>query len=207
MRETGHERQPIGKQRMEALSDGIYAIALTLLVLDLKVPSLPSGASEQALQQALLALLPKVSTWLSSFWIMSLSWLAQQRLYALCVALDRAMIWTELAQLAVISLIPFTTALAGAYRTHPTVAVIYGAQFLVAMLLSYVRTNHLLKTPALHSPDLTPRISSRLRLRMRVLIGCAAVTTALAFVFPRWSTLGMLPAVLPSDLWSNRRAA
>ena len=46
MTKTQAERLPFGKQRMEALSDGIYAIALTLLVLDLKVPSLPRDVSE-----------------------------------------------------------------------------------------------------------------------------------------------------------------
>lgn len=186
----------VGKQRIEALSDGIYAIALTLLVLDLKVPELPADVSERALQAALLHLLPRGLTWLSSFWIMALFWLGQQRLYALCTSLDSAMVWSELAELALISLLPFTTALAAAYRSHVTVAVLYGAQLLAMTLISSFRTGRLLRRPDLHGPGLSPQIARRLRARSRALVTCAATTTALAFVVPAWSVLAMLPTVL-----------
>jgi uncharacterized membrane protein len=59
MTKTQAERLPLGKQRTEALSDGIYAIALTLLVHDLKVPSLPRDVSERAPQTAMPDLLPR----------------------------------------------------------------------------------------------------------------------------------------------------
>lgn len=71
---NGAQRQPgdIGKQRIEALSDGLYAITLTLLVLDLKLPSLGAAAAVNAdLLHALRELLPKVLTWLLSFWVMA----------------------------------------------------------------------------------------------------------------------------------------
>jgi uncharacterized membrane protein len=165
MTKTQADRLPLGKQRMEALSDGIYAIALTLLVLDLRVPSLPRDVSERALQKAMLELLPRGLTWLSSFGIMALFWLGQQRLYTFCVSLDSVMLWSELAQLALISLVPFTTALTAAYRWHVTVAVLYGAHLLAMTLCSYLRTAHLLRRPALHSQALSPESAGRLRAR------------------------------------------
>lgn len=181
---------------MEALSDGIYAIAMTLLVLDLKIPSLPAGVSEHALQRSLLDLLPRGITWLSSFGVMSLLWMGQQRIYALCTSLDVAMVWSELAQLAFISLFPFTAAFAAAYRSHVTAAVLYGVHLLVITVFSYLRTSHLLRQPTLHSPNLSPQIATRIRQRARLLFACAAATIALAFAVPTWSVLGMLPIAL-----------
>ena len=72
---------PISKARLEALSDGIYAVVLTLLVLELKLPPLPE-ASGSALNAALLALLPKGLVWMLSFWVAALFWLAQGRVLA-----------------------------------------------------------------------------------------------------------------------------
>ncbi|HTB60592.1 MAG TPA: TMEM175 family protein [Polyangia bacterium] len=196
MTKTQAERLPFGKQRMEALSDGIYAIALTLLVLDLKVPSLPRDVSEQALQTAMLDLLPRGLTWLSSFGIMALFWLGQQRLYTFCVSLDSVMLWSELAQLALISLLPFTTALSAAYRSHVTVAVLYGAHLLAMTLCSYLRTAHLLRSPALHSQALSPQRAGQLCTRSRLLVAGAGVTILLAFIHPAWSAIAMLPGAL-----------
>jgi uncharacterized membrane protein len=196
MTKTQAERLPLGKQRMEALSDGIYAIALTLLVLDLRIPSLPRDVSERALQTAMLELLPRGLTWLSSFGIMALFWLGQQRLYTFCVSLDSVMLWSELAQLALISLVPFTTALSAAYRSHVTVAVLYGAHLLAMTLCSYLRTAHLLRRPALHSQALSPESADRLRTRARLLVAGVGITILLAFFLPAWSAIAMLPAAL-----------
>lgn len=184
------------KHRLEALSDGIYAIALTLLVLELKVPQVPHGASEEVLIQALLDLLPKGLSWLLSFWVMVIFWLAQLRLYRLSAAIDWSMAWTELMQLALISLLPFSTALMGEYGGFRTAAAIYSAHLLAIALLSWQRTAHLLRYPSLHVPELTPRVARSLRIRVWTLTGCASAAFLLAFVAPGLNAFAMLPTAL-----------
>lgn len=194
--ETPH---PQLKHRLEALTDGIYAIALTLLVLELKLPGLPHAASDAVLRQALVALLPRGLTWLLSFWVMAVFWLAQVRLYRLSAALDWPMVWIELAQLSLISLLPFSTALLGEHGGHVTAAAVYGGNLLAIAGFSWVRTSHLLRHPDLHAPDLSAPVARVLRARSWVLVGCAGTAFVLAFFIPGWNLLAMLPtALLPA---------
>ncbi|MDQ6882170.1 MAG: TMEM175 family protein [Pseudomonadota bacterium] len=195
------QRRPgdIGKQRIEALSDGLYAIALTLLVLDLKLPSLGQSATNPDLLQALRELLPKLLTWFLSFSVMSVLWLSQVRVYHLVHSLSRTMVRLELIQLACVSLMPFSTALIGEHGDLPAAAVIYAANMLAITLTGALRTRELLHQPRVHVEKVDPSVLRRLKLRSYVLPGCAATAVVLGFFFPGWNMLAMLPMVfIPS---------
>ncbi|MEP6790319.1 MAG: TMEM175 family protein [Ramlibacter sp.] len=187
------------KHRLEALSDGIYAIAMTLLVLELKVPDVPRGAGEQALMHALAELLPKILIWVVSFWVMSMFWMAQYRLYRLTSAFDWVMVRLELLQLALISLLPFSTALMGEYGGHVTSAAIYSGHLFALGILTLCRTLYFLRHSELHTRELTPEVARVQRLRNWGQAACTGTTFALAFAFPGWNALAMIPmAFLPT---------
>ena len=130
----------IGKQRIEALSDGLYAIALTLLVLELKLPPLGEHATNAQLVEALQAILPKALTWFLSFWVMAVLWMSQVRVYHLVHSLSRNMVRLELIQLACVSLMPFSTAVIGEYGYLPAAAALYAANMLAITLTGALRT-------------------------------------------------------------------
>lgn len=186
----------VAKHRLEALTDGIYAIAVTLLVLELKIPALPHGATNQELVQALIEVVPKALTWLLSFWVMVVFWLAQLRIYRLTATLDWSMVRLELTQLALISLIPFSTALIGEHGDLPAAAVVYSVNLLAIALVSWRRTAHLLAHSELQAAGLDASIAVALRRRAGVLLAATVATLALAFFFPGWNMLAMLPTVL-----------
>ena len=188
----------VPKHRLEALSDGIYAIALTLLVLELKIPELAEGASDAALGEALVALVPKALFWLLSFWVIALFWLAQQRLYRLCAVIDGVLLRTELAQLSLISLFPFSNALLGDHGGRRIAAVAYAAHLLLIALLSARRTWHFVGHPEIHGPEMTAEAARSLRTRSRVLVLAALAATGLGFVVPGWNMLAMLPTAFLS---------
>lgn len=187
-----------GRHRLEALSDGIYAIALTLLVLELKVPVVPHGASEQAVIDALLGVLPKATTWLFSFWVMIVFWQSQLRIHRLTVNIDYSMMWNELLLLALVSLLPFTSAVMGEYGGYRTPYVLYSAHLTLMGLVSLRRTSHLVRHPELHGPDLTAAVARSLRIRVWMLVGCSAAAFVLAFIIPAWNMFAMLPTALMS---------
>lgn len=193
----------VGKQRVEALTDGIFAITLTLLVLELKLPPLPEGASDPMLRAALLEVLPKGLTWLLSFWVMALFWLAQCRLHRLMARMDRAQVSIELAQLALIGLLPFSTALIGEHGSHASAATFYSLHLLLLALLSLLRIRRVARDPSLRTPDWTPGIERLLSGRAWVVLGCTALTLALSFVVPGWNMLAMLP-IAASSMWVRR---
>jgi uncharacterized membrane protein len=174
----------ISKHRIEALSDGIYSIALTLLVLELRLPEAAHHTNDHALRGMLIELLPKGLTWLLSFWLIALFWLAQQRLYRLCLKLDSALLRIELTQLSLISLFPFSNALMGAQGNLVTSAVVYSAHLLAIALLSWLRIAHFMRHAELHSPDMSSALAQGLRLRARTFSGSALGALLLAFVIP-----------------------
>jgi uncharacterized membrane protein len=196
MNEAQRPPGDIGKQRMEALSDGVYAIALTLLVLELKLPSLGDAATNADLLHALRALMPKVLTWCLSFWVMAVLWLSQVRFYAPVHSLSRTMVRLELPQLACVSLMPFSTALIGEHGNLPAAAVVYAGNMLAITLTGALRTRELLRQPGVHIEPLQAPVLRLLKMRAYALPACAATAFALGFFIPGWNMLAILPMVM-----------
>ncbi len=101
--------------RIEAFSDGGFAIIVTLLVLELKVPALKDHASVSELAHHLLEALPKFVSWLISFVIVCKFWLNHHHILGLARHANYAMVWLNSLFLLGQSFIPFPTALAGEY--------------------------------------------------------------------------------------------
>src|SRR5262249_25950995 len=101
--------------RIEAFSDGAFAIVVTLLVLELKVPVLKDHASTRELVHALAEHVPKFLSWLISFIIVAKFWLNHHHLLGLARHSDYALIWMNALFLLLQSFIPFPTALMGEY--------------------------------------------------------------------------------------------
>ena len=97
--------------RIGALSDGLFAIAMTLIVLEIQVPQLPHGSDDRALANALLDLGPRFITYLLSFLTLGIFWNGQQTQLSYVDRANRDLAWLELVFLAVIALFPFTTSL------------------------------------------------------------------------------------------------
>jgi len=186
----------IGKQRMEALSDGVYAIALTLLVLDLKLPPLAEAITNAQLVETLRALLPKFLTWILSFWVMAVLWMSQVRIYHLVHALTPDMIRLELLQLASVSLMPFSTSVIGEHGSLPAAAVLYAANMVAITLTGALRTRELLHRPHVHAQPVDEQMIRRLKIRAYILPACAVAAFVLGFFVPGWNMLAMLPMLM-----------
>src|SRR5262245_22506918 len=90
--------------RLEAFSDGVFAIIVTLLVLELKVPALHDRTSVRELAQQLLTLLPKFLSWLISFIIVCKFWLHHHRFLGLARHANYAMVWLNSLNALAVSL-------------------------------------------------------------------------------------------------------
>ena len=121
-------------ERLTSLSDGVFAVAMTLLVLDLRVPVglVASRASEHGLWDALLKQGPSFAAYLLSFTMLGTFWLAQHTLLSIFDRCDRTLTWIHLGFLFMVSLLPFSAALLAHY-VHLRLAV--GAYWLNILLL------------------------------------------------------------------------
>src|SRR5260370_38420709 len=101
----------LSRNRIEALADGVFAVAMTLLVLDIKVPELQSPLATAELPLKLLALWPKFLSYLISFVILGVYWMGHNMQLSLIRQPDRPLIWINVLFLLSASLFHFSTAL------------------------------------------------------------------------------------------------
>jgi uncharacterized membrane protein len=114
--------------RVVAFSDGVFAIAITLLVLSINVPEVPDNHLRQALED----LVPFVFTYALSFLIVGLYWLAHHRLFRSLERVDRTLLWLNLLVLGVVVIIPVPTELLGRYGETTLATVVYSASMTIA---------------------------------------------------------------------------
>src|SRR5881397_3760164 len=105
--------------RIEAFSDGVFAIVVTLLVLELKLPVLKDHGSVSELAHQLVELAPKFLSWLISFIIVCKFWLNHHHVLGLARHANYAMVWLNALFLMFQSFVPFPTALMGEYPGNP----------------------------------------------------------------------------------------
>ena len=121
-RQEDDESPDEGFGRILALSDGVFAIAMTLLVLDIAVPA---TTSSDKMPHALLHLWPRYLAYLLSFLVISRFWVIHRQAFALIARDDPALIWLNLLLLLFIAFLPFPTAVLGAHEGVPAAAVLY----------------------------------------------------------------------------------
>jgi uncharacterized membrane protein len=140
----------IDVERMRAFDDAVFAIAITLLALDMKVPEgLPSSELGHALSEAL----PSIGGYLLSFVVIGLVWISHHRLFSLVRKLDHTLLYLCLALLAVVAGLPFPTKLISGYGKSAVATSVYAGSIAVAALLLTGVAVHLLRQPALLRPD------------------------------------------------------
>ena len=143
------KRLTFSKPRVEALSDGIFAIILTLLVLEIKVPHLADPSSANELLTALALLSPKIASWVISFFTVCVIWVNHHRLFKLFKGIDHGLFWWNATLLLFVSFIPFPTALMGDYLYNPVAVSLYGiALGLMALSFFFLRW-HVIRRPFL----------------------------------------------------------
>jgi uncharacterized membrane protein len=112
-------------ERLAALSDGIFAVAMTLLVLDLHVPEAASIASESGLIAALVHLAPRLGIYAMSFLTLGIFWVGQQTQLNHLARANRDLAWMHLFFLFAVTLLPFTTAMMASFLAYRTALLLY----------------------------------------------------------------------------------
>jgi uncharacterized membrane protein len=172
--------------RLEALSDGVFAVAMTLLVLDLKAPVAEVIHSEHDLWLALMAISPRFLVYLMSFVTLGIFWLGQQAQLNLLERSNRDVVWLHIGFLASVCLIPFSTALLAEFMTYRVALIAYWANiFLLGMIL--LVSWRLSRRFDLAKPDLPPDIDGAIYRRIIVAQALYAFGAVLCVFSTYWS--------------------
>lgn len=109
-------------ERVCALTDGVYAVVLTLMVLDLKIPYL-KGMSNNLLKQDLVEQIPNFKAYVTSFIILARFWLKHHAIFRVLKACDGRVIFLNFVHIFFLALIPFTASLVGEYK-HDEIGIV-----------------------------------------------------------------------------------
>ncbi len=118
-------------ERIAALSDGIFAVAMTLLVLDLHAPAAALVRDNGGLIRALGPLAPKLGVYVMSFLTLGIFWVGQQTQLNFLTGADRDLAWLHLMFLFFVTMIPFSTALIGEFIVYRAALLIYWLNILL----------------------------------------------------------------------------
>ena len=173
-------------ERLAALSDGLFAVAMTLLVLDLKVPASHAIETDRALLAALAELAPRLLIYLMSFLTLGIFWVGQQTQLSHFVRSDRHLTWIHLAFLFTISLMPFSTALMAEFITLRSALLVYWMNILAfgALLLASWRYA---KHAGLVQADVSAMIDLSVERRIFIAQALYAFGAALCLFSTFWS--------------------
>ncbi len=114
------------KSRVETFSDGIFAIIVTLLILELKAPHIEDVNSVPELLHAVSLLIPKFASWVISFITICIVWVNHHRLFEMFKGINIVLFWLNVNLLLWVCFVPFPTALAGDYPGNPLAVAFYG---------------------------------------------------------------------------------
>ena len=128
--------------RIAAFTDGVMAVAITLLVLNIEVPTLKPGES---LTDALFDELPSLFAYLIAFGLVGRFWVVHHNLFEKLRSFDRTLMALNLCFLAAIVLVPFSAELYDTYTSRPLAAAVLGATLGLAALVHGSMTGHVMR--------------------------------------------------------------
>jgi uncharacterized membrane protein len=163
----------ISRSRLEFLVDGVFAIALTILVLELKVPELSDGRSVEELGRALAHEAPTFVSYVVGFIMLGVFWYRHNHQYEHFRVITRGMLVLHFVQLAAAAFLPFCAALMGRYPINGLSAVVYLGCVLVYFWASGA-TWILAQRAGAMKAEVTE--AAYLRTRQRWLRGCLVIT-------------------------------
>lgn len=136
--------------RLEAFSDGVIAIIITLMILEIKIPAIPGNASSPEIWNGWLHVLPRFIAYILSFVVLGVLWVNHHQFFHQLKHIDRKLLWYNLHLLFWMCTIPIPTAFLGEHFQKPEATALYGfnmfmTAFAFALMREYVHRNeHLL---------------------------------------------------------------
>lgn len=173
-------------ERLAALSDGIFAVAMTLLVLDLRVPAIEVVRNEQDLWRSLAALSPRLVMYMMSFMTLGIFWVGQQTQLNHLARSDRGLAWIHILFLFAVSITPFSTTLLAEYTAYRLALLAYWLNILLlgtALYFSWQCATGL----GLVKHDMPPGVPAAIKRRIAIAQGLYALGALLCLINTYWS--------------------
>lgn len=195
----------IAKNRLETLIDGIFAIAMTLLVLTIALPKPSAEQAPAVLPGLIFRLFPQVFLCVIAFLVLAVFWLGHHRQFHFVQNVDPRLLWINIFLLIFIVLLPFSTDIAGDYPDVAIAVLTFHVNLFVVGLLFCVHWRHICSSSQLcdHSPD--PSIIRLWYLQAALIPSIALLAILVSFLNPFGSLLVYFIAPVPYYLLNHTR--
>lgn len=187
--------------RIEALSDGIFAIAMTILVLNIGIPD-KETVQQIGLNKALVQQIQEFYSYFLSFFLLAIFWIIQHRQMNVLIKTDATHIWIILWLLMFICLVPFSASLQSDYGDDPTSAMIFSGNMMIIGLIYLASWQYSTNKHRLIPADYSPERIRKGRLNILIFIFISLAATIAAFFIPTWS--GMVFLLIPVLKYFNK---
>ena len=178
-------------ERLVFFSDAVFAIAITLLVIEIHAPHLPRRSPDMAHWHALAELTPSFLGYFISFAVIGAFWMAHHRVFALAGRYSPRILGWNMALLGVIAFMPFVTAYLASNMNARVPAVLYCVAMLVAALLS-MKVNRVATSPPMVGEGATGEDIAYVRARSLSVVLGAATAVGFAFLIPEIAQAGLI---------------
>ncbi len=173
------EQRNANPDRLLTFTDGVFAIIITILVLELEVPELGSG---QSLSESLAEIQPTFVAFIISFLLVGMYWVGHRSSFAQVRYVDRNTIWLNLVFLMSVALVPFAAAVLGEYQTEPVALHLYGLVLIAVTLFRIALDSYLYR----HQGLLWQRSSKQVGRLGRIVAAAPLVVYAIAMLVATW---------------------
>ena len=178
-------------ERLVFFSDAVFAIAITLLIIEIHVPRLPIGSSDAEYLEALAHLWPNFFGFFVSFWVIAAFWAGHHRAFSLAGHYSDRIVMPNLALLCAIVFMPFSTAFMGGNIGTLVPTALYDATLVVCGLLN-LRLVRMVTSAPIVDEALSAETIAMTRVRGWAVVLGGASALAFAFVDPRFSQFALI---------------
>jgi uncharacterized membrane protein len=192
---AGQGRGGIELERVMLFSDAVFAIAITLLVLELKIPDRETVRTAAELAAALGADVPRFAAFFISFAVIGLFWISHHRMFRYIRRWNEPLLGLNLLFLLFVAFLPYPVALFGSFRRQPAAIAFYAAAILLTGLSQNLLWWYAARGRRLVAPDLDARIVRYVQFRAAAPPLIFAVSVPFAFAHVTWTMITWLVAI------------
>jgi uncharacterized membrane protein len=173
-------------KRLETLVDGIFAIAMTLLVLGLAVPQINVPLSNAVVSNAIYNLIPNFISLVISFILLAIFWKIHHRIFKQINKMNGTLLWINVIWLLFIVLVPFSSTLTGDYGDYPISHIIFNLNMLGIASLLYLNWHYADYKNFIHEKIDAEQITFTKRINSAFIL-ITILALLLSFVIPQWA--------------------
>jgi len=167
--------------RLSAISDGVLAIVITILVLGIDIPT-DHNFTQDGLIKFLMRLEPELVAYVASFVMVAIYWVQHYALFHFIRYVNRRLIWLNILFLLPITLLPFVAKVRALYRYEPLVIVFFASAHIICGILLLALWGYAVSHPELLAHQITPKVRNSMTLRILISPVICLVAIALAYV-------------------------